>query len=891
MVSDHQGALIVRSVSKHFAGGLAGVLLLMLAGVAYWLVPIGAAAGHDQEVSAIAADAASVSLLVSQTHARVVQYALSSTMADQKTAQDSLARLDQAIAMTTETGQDEGELAALMGRYRASVESTFAAVELRRAGIDRMLTAGTEVRTITSAIVLTLEAETDIDLIRSGMALTQSFQESDAAAARFLASGTPADSNIAAHKLATVPAKVEGFARLAEGNRRIRRFVAALEKPLASYAQALQDVFAANEQLRIAADEREAASEAVLGATAAERDREERSEHLLFAAVTVFIVVCLGLLLPVLVAQTRRLKTTKAALRNRSVMLETTLANMDQGLIMVTPESTVGVFNDRALKLLELPAELMREGVPFDDVVDYQRERGVRADRAGDMRGLQQQGCLPFDSYAYQWQRPDGTVLEIRSTPLPRGGMVRTYTDVTELRLAQERVIHAARHDDLTNLPNRAMFTERLGEAVSNAEQADTGFTVLFLDLDCFKLVNDSLGHAAGDELLRQVAGRMLSEVRETVTLARLGGDEFAMVMPGVHAPEVAMAVAERLRVSISEPYSLSQGTARVSVSIGISCHPIHGRNAEELLNRADLALYRAKAASRNMCCVFDGELDNRRHGELVLEGDLQLALQKEQFEVAYQVISDIRTRRIVGAEALLRWNHPTKGSIPPLDFIPLAERTGFIVELGRWVLETACREALTWPIPITVSVNVAPAQLRRREIVAEVRDVLAITGLPPARLKLEVTERQLLELTAELTVTMTALRDLGVQLVLDDFGTGHSSLSTLRSYPFSDVKIDRAFMQGIARDDRSRGLIEAILQVCRVLDLNCVAEGVETEEQFTLLSSLGCTYAQGYLIGRPEPSTKIRRILSHVTVDERQESPKTPLDMMFDIAGLPVRG
>jgi hypothetical protein len=215
MVSDHQGALIVRSVSKHFAGGLAGVLLLMLAGVAYWLVPIGAAAGHDQEVSAIAADAASVSLLVSQTHARVVQYALSSTMADQKTAQDSLARLDQAIAMTTETGQDEGELAALMGRYRASVESTFAAVELRRAGIDRMLTAGTEVRTITSAIVLTLEAETDIDLIRSGMALTQSFQESDAAAARFLASGTPADSNIAAHKLATVPAKVEGFARLA----------------------------------------------------------------------------------------------------------------------------------------------------------------------------------------------------------------------------------------------------------------------------------------------------------------------------------------------------------------------------------------------------------------------------------------------------------------------------------------------------------------------------------------------------------------------------------------------------------------------------------------------------------------------------------------------------
>jgi len=890
MTSDHPQMPAVRAVSKRFVVGLAGLLalLLVLAGVTYrLLVPVDAAF-HGQDGGAIAEDATSVSLLVSQTHAHVAQYALSATMVDQKAAEDSLARFDQGIAMTAASGHEQGELAVLARHYRASVENTFAAVALRRAGIDRLLTAGTEIRTIASAIVLALEAGTDSDVIRRGMALAQRLQESDAAAARFLASRTPADSNIAARTLATVPIDVEGLTRLAGENRRIRRFLAALAPPLAVYAGALQDVVAANERLRIAAGERDAASEAVLGAAAAAHDRIVRSDRVVLALDTVLILLGLFLLLPVLLAQFRRLQTAKTALRNKSVMLETTLSSMDQGLIMVTAACTVGVFNDRARQLLDLPAELMREGVAFDDVVAYQRQRGDFADRATDVRGLLPQGNLVAEVHAYQRQRPDGTVLEIRSAPLPGGGMVRTYTDVTQLRLAEKRVIHAARHDVLTNLPNRATFTERLAEAVANAERADIGFAVLFLDLDRFKLVNDTLGHAAGDELLRQVAGRMWAEARETDTLARLGGDEFALVMPGVQDPEVAMAVAERLRCSVSEPYSLPQGTARIGVSIGISCHPLHGRNADELLNRADLALYRAKAVSRNMCCMFDEKLDNRRQGELVLEAALRHALQEEQFELVYQVISDIHTRRIVGTEALLRWHHPTKGIIPPLSFIPLAERTGLIVELGSWVLETACREALNWAIPIAVSVNVAPAQLRRPEIVAEVRDLLAATGLPPSRLKLEVTENQLLEETADMFATMGALRDLGVQLVLDDFGTGYSSLSTLRSYPFSDVKIDRSFMQGIVHDDRSRGLIEAILQVCQVLELNCVAEGVETEEQLTLLSSLGCTHVQGYLIQRPEASAKIRRTLWRVAADERQGAPKPVADMVLEIAGAP---
>ncbi len=889
MASSHLKTLTRLSPVGRVAGSIVAVVIL--AALAFrLLMPPTTNAGQVPLDHAAGTGVPSVSLLISRTHARVAQYALSETIADQKAAEDSLAELNERIATNPAIGRIEGGLAALMNRYRASAESTFGAVTQRRDSIDRMLTAGTQIRTITSSIALALEDSTDSEMIRAGMALAQSFEESDAAAARFLASRAPADSNIATRTLATVPTQVEAFARLAGENRRMHRFVAALQQPLAVYAEALQGVVGANERLRVEAGKRDAASEAVLAAAATEHDRLARSDRVVVACDTILIVLCLFLLLPLLVTQFRRLKRAKAALRNKSAMLETTLSNMDQGLIMVTAERKVGVFNDRALKLLELPAGSMREGVPFDEVLRHKQQDGTLADRADDQRMPLQQGDVSGEVHAYQRQRPDGTVLEIRSAPLPGGGMVRTYTDVTQLRLAEKRVFHAARHDVLTNLPNRATFTERLGKAVADADRDGAGLAVLFIDLDRFKLVNDTLGHAAGDELLRQVAGRMLSEVRETDTLARLGGDEFAMVMPGVRDPEFAMATAERLRCSVSEPYALSQGTARVGLSIGIACHPIHAGSADELLNRADLALYRAKSSKRNMCCVFDAALDSRRQDELALEGALRLALREEQFELAYQPISDIRARRIVGAEALLRWQHPTKGFFAPLNFIPLAERTGLIVELGSWVLETACREALSWAIPISVSVNVAPTQLRRHEIVGEVRELLTSTGLPPSRLKLEITEGQLMDQTSEMFATMTALRDLGVRLVLDDFGTGYSSLGTLRSFPFSDVKIDRSFVQGIVQNRRARGLIEAILQICHVLDLNCVAEGVETEEQFALLSSLGCTHAQGYLIGHPEPPEKIRRTLWRAAAEERHGLPKPVSDTAFGIAGVPAR-
>jgi predicted signal transduction protein with EAL and GGDEF domain len=353
-----------------------------------------------------------------------------------------------------------------------------------------------------------------------------------------------------------------------------------------------------------------------------------------------------------------------------------------------------------------------------------------------------------------------------------------------------------------------------------------------------------------------------------------MGGDEFAVLMPGLPGPEAAVAVADRLRKAVREPYALADGQARIGVSIGIACHPAHGRTGDDLLNNADLALYRAKEAGRDTLCVYDPSADVPKQGQRILEAELHCALQDRQLTLAYQPIWDLRSRRIVAAEALLRWHHPTRGSISPAQFIPLAERTGLIIPLGRWVLDCACREALTWASPIRVAVNVAPCQLRSPGFVDTVRDVLAATGLPAARLRLEVTESQLLDITDEVLATMTELHLLGVGLALDDFGTGHSSLSTLRAFPFSELKIDRCFTQAVGHDARGRGLLEAILQVCRVLELECVAEGVETAEQLDLLQRLGCTHAQGYLLGTPEPPESVRRTLWQVATEARQAAP-----------------
>jgi diguanylate cyclase (GGDEF)-like protein len=876
--------LLASSVRKLIAGGFAVLLILLvgLAAVAFQLTtPVERGAARVQEASAKAEIATAVSLGVSDAHARVAQFALSSTVSHQKEAKSSLRRLDEALARTAKTDRADGAIFDLARSYQDSVDQTFAAVELRRASIERLQAAGAEIHTIASGIVEALDFEPDASVVRGGLRLEQGFQDADIAVSRFLGSRFPADSEIALTGLATVPPAIDELVRLVPQNRRIGRLTAALTKPLTVYEEALRSVVAADDQLRRIAGTRNAASDAVLGAAAAERDRDMQAQReaiswtlanltsvrqLLVLAALTAVAAGLGLALLIgraLVRQFRNLEVVKTALQEKSTLLETTLANMDQGLIVATPERTVGVFNQSAMRLLDLPSGVMREGISFDVVLKHQREQANGAAEGKSRSPFSTQADLLDHPHTYELRTLKGDLLEIRSVPLPGGGALQTFTDITQRTLAENRIIYAAQHDVLTCLPNRALFAQRLQEAIAMAESDGARLAVLFLDLDRFKLVNDTLGHSAGDELLKQVANRMRGLVRATDTLARIGGDEFAVVMPQLQTLDVAVATAERLRESIRNPYMLPQGNACIGVSIGVSCYPIHANSLDQLMDLADLALYRAKAAGRDMFCVFNKELDARTQDEMILESALQFALQEQQFEISYQPIWEIAARRIVGVEALVRWRHPTKGILLPDSFIPLAERTGLIVELGRWVMEAACREATTWVIPISVSVNVSPAQLQRREFVDEVRNLLQSIGIPRGRLKLEITERQLLEETPVMIATMSALRDLGVGLAVDDFGTGHSSLSTLRSFPFTDIKIDRRFTNGIDDDGRSRGLFEAILHLARSLNLTCVAEGVETEGQLAALRRLGCEYAQGYLMGKPDSPVAIRCLIA----------------------------
>jgi diguanylate cyclase (GGDEF)-like protein len=514
------------------------------------------------------------------------------------------------------------------------------------------------------------------------------------------------------------------------------------------------------------------------------------------------------------------------------------------------------------MALLDLPPALMNRRPTFEDVVAYQNKIGEFG--CDEVTSLPVIETSDFTSRppTFERQRPNGVWLEIRTMMLPDGGMVRTYTDITGRKVTEKRIGDAALHDALTGLPNRTLFGRRLDEAVARSASGGPPVAAMFLDLDRFKRVNDTLGHAAGDELLQQVSSRMKAVVRDSDTLARMGGDEFALLMPGIGGPEAAIATAERLLCAVGQPYSLRGGNAHIGVSIGIVRHPAHGGTAAELTRNADLALYRAKASGRNVFCEFEPRLDIQNAGALALEAELEMALQNGEFALDYQPIWDVAAERVTCVEALLRWHHPIRGIIPPVNFIPLAERSGLIIPIGRWVMEAACREALTWEVPVEVAVNVAPAQVRRREIVEDVAAVLEATGLPPERLKLEITESQELEETDSVIATLAALRGLGLRLALDDFGTAHASLSTLRAFPFTDVKIDRSFTQGLLQDSRAQGLLEAILQVCRVLSLDCVAEGVETQAQFDLVSTLGCTHVQGYLIGRPQGADAIRRRL-----------------------------
>ena len=565
------------------------------------------------------------------------------------------------------------------------------------------------------------------------------------------------------------------------------------------------------------------------------------------------------------------LRAEASALTGKMSLLQATLDHMSHGLVAVSPEGVVAVCNQRAIELLELPPALMRSSPSLDAVVAHQQSRQEFAGRSFDMPAhvdaVSPTAGAPYAPAQYvraqyERERPNGTVLEVATVPLPGGGMVRTFTDVTAHKLAERRIEHLAYHDGLTQLCNRVMILQRLEHSIVQARETAGGVAVLYLDLDRFKQVNDTRGHAVGDRLLVEVAERLQASLRDGDTVGRMGGDEFIVIFPGVISAELAARSAERLAAVIRAPYVLDGEVSRIGVSVGVALFPGDGSTAEELLRRADSALYRAKDDGRERVTSYEPDADIEAKDALLLEQDLGLALELDQFEMAYQPIFDARTGTPLAFEALVRWRHPTRGLVPPSVFIPLAERLGTIGKLGRWVMHTACTEAATWALPVRLAINMSLAQFRRDDLEDLVVETLHRSGLAPDRLDLEVTEAVLHEPSPQVLAIMTSLRSLGVGMVLDDFGASNASISNLRDLPFQQIKIDRSFIAAMTTDPSALAVIRMVLNVASEQRLVVVAKGVEDRAQLEALTRLGCHQVQGYLLGYPQPPERTREYL-----------------------------
>jgi diguanylate cyclase (GGDEF)-like protein/PAS domain S-box-containing protein len=436
--------------------------------------------------------------------------------------------------------------------------------------------------------------------------------------------------------------------------------------------------------------------------------------------------------------------------------------------------------------------------------------------------------------------------------------------DVTERARSEERINYMAHHDLLTGLGNRALFLQETERAGARQRQRGETFTVFMLDLDRFKDVNDSLGHPAGDALLRETAQRLKSVLGDADKLARLGGDEFAILQAGEQdQSESACGLARKIIEAMAEPFDIDGSKVVIGTSIGIARAPADGIDSTELMKKADLALYRQKAEGRNGYRFFDPKMIAEADAFHQLSNDLREAIANNQLEVHYQVVIDAATGETSGAEALVRWRHPQRGNIPPSEFIPLAEDSGLIAALGEWVLQRACCDAAGWPDHVKVAVNLSPLQFKKGNLLDVILCALVESGLPPERLELEITESVLIESHFEILPVIQKLKNLGISIALDDFGTGYSSLSYLTMFPFDKIKVDKSFTQNMTRRPECSAIVSSVLTLGRGLDIATTAEGVETEEQYQLLRASGVRYVQGYLFGKPGPASQLNVALA----------------------------
>jgi diguanylate cyclase (GGDEF)-like protein len=556
--------------------------------------------------------------------------------------------------------------------------------------------------------------------------------------------------------------------------------------------------------------------------------------------------------------QNELLKEQEHQLRLQNLHLDAALNNMSQGLILFDKDRRVVMCNKRYMEIYGLTSEQVQPGTPISHLIRHRLALGLKVhSEHGDYVRARVEGAVAPANAFHEFA--DGRTIAYAIRPLPDGGGVATHEDVTEQRRIEARIKHMAHHDALTDLPNRVLLRERLEDAL----KGDAPVGVLWLDLDRFKEVNDTLGHAVGDALLKAAAERLQSCVRDRDTVARLGGDEFAVIQTGADQPLGATTLALRVIEAISEPYQIGDHRIVISTSVGISVSPHDATDASQLLRNADLALYRAKNEGRGTYRFFELGMDARMHARRQLELDLRSALADNGFEVHYQPIINLDTNNITAFEALLRWNHPERGSISPAEFIPLAEETGLIASIGAWVLREACRHAQTWPDSIRVAVNLSPLQFRQNDLVPLVVNVLAASGLAPARLDLEITESVLLENTENTLGKLRQLRALGVRISMDDFGTGFSSLSNLRSFAFDNIKIDRSFIQGLGHSEQCSAIVQAVAGLGAGLDVTTTAEGVETADQLEWVRAFGIVEVQGFFLGCPVPASQVEGMIA----------------------------
>ncbi len=578
-------------------------------------------------------------------------------------------------------------------------------------------------------------------------------------------------------------------------------------------------------------------------------------ERVLLVLVAVLAVIA-GLLV-------RRDRLTDQRLAAERRQLSIAVNNIPQGLVLYDASARIIICNQPYLDMFGLSPEVARPGCTMQRLIAHRKETGSFDGDVDAFCNAIIQTVSLGKATRQLTEAPGGRAIEIINRPLKSGGWVATIEDITERRRAEEKIAHLAHYDSLTDLPNRIQFSERLEQSLQAIRPGEQ-LAVLYIDIDEFKSVNDALGHPIGDELLKGVADRLRGCLKETDVAARLGGDEFAVIQTAIKDRSETIRLVDDIHSAIRQPLECMGHLITTDASIGIALAPGDGADLDldQLLRNADLALYGAKGDGRRTYRFFEAGMDQRAKARRSLELELRQAISTGGIETYYQPVVNIKDGKISSCEALLRWRHPERGMISPAEFIPVAEDSGLINQLGLWVLNTACAEAATWPDHVRVAVNVSPVQFRSPSLALNVAAALAACGLAASRLELEITEAVLIRDDEAALDMLHQLRKLGVRIALDDFGTGYSSLSYLQRFPFDKIKIDRSFIRDIAGPGASASIVQAVVNIAAASDMTTTAEGVETEQQRNLLYILGCTEMQGYLFSPAVPAAEVRRLL-----------------------------